>query len=66
MTQKRFYDLTIWYKYKVEQGFFKEQYHHLTEETMTSIIKRYDSEYLSGDYVALRVEYEIIVDDYEI
>lgn len=60
--RKRFYDLTVWYKYHVSDGFFKEQYHHLTEDTMNTIIKRYDSEYLSGDYAALRVEYEIIED----
>ena len=60
--RKRFYELTVWYKYQVSDVFFIEHYHHLTEETMHSIIKRYDSEYLSGDYSALRVEYEIIED----
>lgn len=62
MTQKRFYNLTIWYKYEFSSIFFSEQYKHLSEEAMNSIIKRYDSEFLSGDYVALRVLYEIIID----
>lgn len=57
---KRYFNLSVYYKYNKEDGFYKEYFQNINENTLNRIKERFEKEYENGDYVALRFEYDLI------
>lgn len=56
----RYYNLTVWYKHNINEGFIKEHYKIITENILNNIKARYEKGYMDGDYAALKIEYVIV------
>ena len=54
--EKKF-DLKVYYKYQVQQGFFEEVFTAINYDTLKKIKNRFEENFKNGDYVALRIEY---------
>ena len=52
--------MIVYYKYAVNQGFFKEEYDNLTEEEAKKIEDRYIKAFESGEYVDCQIEVCVI------
>lgn len=56
---ERYYNLTVWHKHSIDVGFTEEHYTSINESVFKDIMARYNTDYMNGEYVALKFEYEI-------
>ena len=56
----RYYNLKVYYKCEVNQGFSCLHYNLITKDMLDSITKRYEDAYSNTEYVAIQFEYSIV------